>query len=124
MRAFLAVVPEEEQTGIVLLREEFERGGVGERVDVIFLGEADAVGAFEGVEVGKEGGGQRGAGGAAEEEGGFVVFGREGLARFEGAGGAGGFGFSSWGLVERLMERDLADGKAERKYWLTFGGAW
>ena len=124
MRAFLAVVPEEEQTGIVLLREEFERGGVGERVDVIFLGEADAVGAFEGIEVGEEGGGQGGAGGAAEEEGGFVVFGREGLARFEGAGGAGGLGFSGLGLVGRLMERDLADGKAERKNWLTFGGAW
>ena len=97
MRAFFAVVPEDEQTGVIFLREEFERGGVGEGVDVVFLGEADAVGAFEGVEVGEEGGDQGGAGGTAEEESRFGVFGREGLAGFEGASGAGGFGFSGWG---------------------------
>ena len=94
MGAFFTVVAEEQQAGVVFLREEFERGGVGERVDVVFFGESDAVGAFEGVEVGQERGGQGGAGGAAEEEGGFRVFGRQGLAGFEDAGGAGGFGFS------------------------------
>ena len=105
MRAFFAVVAEEQQAGVVLLREEFQRGGVGERVDVVFLGEADAVRAFEGVQVGQEGGDQGGARGAAEEEGRFGVFGTEGFAGFEGAGGAGGFGFSSW-EVSRVAEMD------------------
>ena len=56
MRALFAMVPKEEQAGVVFLREEFERGGVGEGVDVVFLGEAHAVGAFERIEVGEQGG--------------------------------------------------------------------
>ena len=56
MRPLFAVVAEDEEAGVVLLAEEFERGGVGEGVDVVFLGEADAEGPFEGVEVGYEGG--------------------------------------------------------------------
>ena len=49
------MAPKHHETGIVLLAEKFEGGSVGEGVDVVFLAEADAVGAFEGVEVGQEG---------------------------------------------------------------------
>lgn len=54
------MVSEEEEAGVVFLAEEFQRGGVGEGVDVVFLGEADAEGTFEGVEVCEEGGDEGG----------------------------------------------------------------
>lgn len=41
--AFLAVTAEEEQAGVVFLGEEFQAGGVFERVDRIFLVELNAV---------------------------------------------------------------------------------
>lgn len=63
-------------------------------MDVVFFLEADAVRAFKGAEIGCQGSEERGEGGAAEEEGGLVVFGGKGFACFEGACGAGGFGFS------------------------------
>lgn len=46
------MVSEYDEAGVVLLAEEFEGGGVGEGVDVVFLAESDAEGPFEGVEVG------------------------------------------------------------------------
>jgi len=96
VRALLAVRGEEEEAGVVFEGEEFEGGGVFEGVDGVFLGEADGVRAFEGVQVGEEGGEEGGGAGVAQEEHGLGVFGYEGFAGGEGAGGACGFGFA-WG---------------------------
>lgn len=85
---------EEEEAGVVLEREEFEGGGVREGVDGVFLGEADGVRAFEGVQVGEEGGEEGGGAGVAEEEDDLGVFRYEGFAGGEGAGGACGLGFA------------------------------
>lgn len=49
MRALLGVRAEDEERGVVFLREEFEAAGVFEGVDGVFLGEADGEGALEGV---------------------------------------------------------------------------
>lgn len=56
---------EDEEAGVVFLREELEGGGVFEGVDGVFLGEADGVRAFEGVQVGEEGGQEGGGAGVA-----------------------------------------------------------
>lgn len=84
--------------------EELERGGVFEGVDGVFLVKADGEGLFEAVEVGEEATDEGGGGAAFEEERRFGVFGCEGGAFGEGAGGAGGFGFAEWGL-SGLIER-------------------
>lgn len=63
-------------------------------MDGVLFCEADAVGAFEGVEVGHEVVYERGGGGAAEEEGCFGVFVGEGLLFCEGSLRAGIFGFA------------------------------
>jgi len=49
MRAFLAMAPEHEKGGVVLLGEEFEARGVLEGVDGVFLRKAQGVRAFQGV---------------------------------------------------------------------------
>lgn len=89
---------EDEEGGVVFLREEFEAAGVFEGVDRVFLGEADGERAFEGVEVGEEVVEQVGGAGALQEERRFGVFVRLGLALFEGALGAGVFGLAGIGV--------------------------
>jgi len=88
------VVSEDEQGDVVLFAEEFEAGGIVERVDVVLLGEFEGERAFEGVDVGEGELHDVGAGRAAEQERRFGVFGGLGLALFEGALGARVFGFS------------------------------
>ncbi len=87
IRPLLAVASKHNEADVVLLGEEFERGGVFEGVDVIFLGEADGKRAFEGVEVLKEELAELATSGAAEEEGDFGVFG--GLRCADGKGTSG-----------------------------------
>lgn len=85
MRAFLAVAAEHHERGVVSLAEEFEARRIFERVDGIFLGEADGVRAFQGVKVCEEEINQGGGRSAAEEEGRFCIFYWEGLLFCEGA---------------------------------------
>lgn len=94
MRAFLAVRAEDEERGVVFLREEFEAAGVFEGMDGVLLGEADGEGPFERVEVGEEVVEQVGGAGAFEEESRFGVFVRLGLTLFERALGAGVLGLA------------------------------
>lgn len=44
---------EDEQGGIIFLGEEFEAGGVLERVDGVFLVEANAIGTLQRMKVGQ-----------------------------------------------------------------------
>ena len=60
VRPFLAVAREAEQARIVLLAEELEGGRVFERMDGVFLGEAQGVGLFEAIEVLRDGVEERG----------------------------------------------------------------
>ncbi len=85
MRAFLAMAAEHHERGVVFLAKKFEARRIFERVDGIFLGEADGVRTFQGVKVCEEGIDQGGGGSAAEEEGRFGVFYWEGLLFCEGA---------------------------------------
>ncbi len=85
---FLTVAPKHDKASVVLLGEEFERGGVFEGVDVVFLGEADGERSFKGVEVLEKELAELAASGAAEEEGDFGVFRRLWCADGKGAGGA------------------------------------
>ena len=90
---------EDEEGGIILLREEFERGRVLEGVKIVLFGKADGERPFELVEVADEELGYFGTGGIAEEESGFGVFGGLRFAGLEGAGGTGVFGFAEGYLV-------------------------
>ena len=74
MRALLTMTPKQHETGIILLREEFEGGGVGEGMYVVLLLEADDVRFLEGAEVAEEAVDQGAAACAAEEERRFGVF--------------------------------------------------
>lgn len=92
--ALLGGGAEDEDGGVVLLREELERGGVLEGVDGVLLRELLGEGLAEGVELREGILGDLGAGGAAEEEGDFGVFGGFGLFLLQGALGAGVAGFA------------------------------
>lgn len=94
MWAFFAVRAEDEERGVVFLREEFEAAGVFERMNGVLLCEADRKGAFERVEVGEEVVEQVGGAGAFQEESRFGVFVRLGLALFERTLGAGVLGLA------------------------------
>lgn len=72
--SFLAVAAEHQQGGVVFLAEEFERRGVFEGVDGVFLGEFDGQRPFQRVQVGEGQLDDFGAGAAPQEEGGFGVF--------------------------------------------------
>lgn len=89
MWAFLAVRAEDEERGVVFLREEFEAAGVFEGMDGVLLGEADGEGPFERVKVGDEMVEQVGGAGAFQEESRLRVFVRLGLTLFERTLGAG-----------------------------------
>lgn len=72
--ALLAVAAEHEQGGVVFLAEKFERRGVFEGVDGVFLGEFDRQRPFQRVQVGEGQLDDFGAGAASQEEGSFGVF--------------------------------------------------
>lgn len=94
MGSLFRVRGEDEERGVVFLREEFETAGVFEGVDGVFLGEADGEGPFERLQVRHEVAEQVGGAGAFEEECRFGVFVRLGLALLEGALGAGVLGLA------------------------------
>ena len=54
MRSLFAGAAEDKQRSVIFLGKEFEAGWIFERVYGILLGEVDAVGALEGVEVFEE----------------------------------------------------------------------
>lgn len=92
--ALLGVRGEGDQGGVVLVREELERGGILEGCHGVLLGEPDRVGLLERVEVGQDRLHDLGGAGAAEEESGLGVLDELGEAVVGGALGAGILGLS------------------------------
>lgn len=88
MWSLLLRAAKDKETGIVLLREELERGGVIEWVNGVLLGELLGERNTEGVELVEGILDDLGAGGAAEKEAGLGVFDGFGLALLEGPLGA------------------------------------
>lgn len=99
MRALLLCAAKDEETGVVLLGEELDGGGILKRVDGVLLGELLGQRLAHGEEVVHGILDDLGAVVAAEEEACLGVLDGLGLALLEGSLGAGITGFSGEGGI-------------------------